>query len=72
MIRHPSYAGLLIAFVGLAIYFGTWVGIAVMMAPITLALLYRIHVEEEALGVALGARYEAYRARTKRLIPGVL
>jgi protein-S-isoprenylcysteine O-methyltransferase Ste14 len=72
LIRHPSYTGLLIAFVGLAIYFGTWVGLAVMMVPITLALLYRIRVEEEALGAALGARYEAYRARTKRLIPGVL
>jgi protein-S-isoprenylcysteine O-methyltransferase Ste14 len=72
LIRHPSYTGLLIAFVGLAIYFGTWLGLALMMVAITLALLYRIRVEEEALGAALGAKYEAYRARTKRLIPGVL
>jgi len=72
LIRHPSYTGLLIAFVGLAIYFGTWPGLAIMMVPITLALLYRIRVEEAALGERLGVQYEAYRARTKRLIPGVL
>jgi protein-S-isoprenylcysteine O-methyltransferase len=72
LIRHPSYTGLLIAFVGLAIYFGTWVGLVVMLVPITLALLYRIRVEEAALVGALGAQYEAYSARTKRLIPGLL
>ena len=72
LIRHPSYTGLLIAFLGLAIYFGTWHGLALMMVTITLALLYRIRVEEEALGDRLGAQYAAYRARTKRLIPGLL
>jgi len=72
LIRHPSYTGLLIAFVGLAIYFGTWVGLIVMLVPITLALLYRIRVEEAALVGALGAQYEAYCARTKRLIPSLL
>jgi protein-S-isoprenylcysteine O-methyltransferase len=72
LIRHPSYTGLLIAFVGLAIYFGTWPGLVLMMVSITLALLYRIRVEEAALGERLGAQYAAYCARTKRLIPGVL
>jgi len=71
-VRHPSYTGLLIAFLGLGVFFGSWLGIAILMVAITLALLHRIRVEEEALGEALGAEYAAYQARTKRLIPGVL
>jgi protein-S-isoprenylcysteine O-methyltransferase Ste14 len=34
-------------------------------------LLARIVAEERLLGAHFGARYEAYRARTARLIPGV-
>lgn len=71
-VRHPSYTGLLITFLGLGIFFGSWLAIVILLLPITLALLYRIRVEETALGEALGAEYAAYQARTKRLIPGVL
>ena len=39
--------------------------------PPTLAVLYRIHVEETALRLAFGADYEDYSRSTKRLIPGV-
>lgn len=72
LVRHPSYTGLLIAFLGLGVFFGSWLGTVILLVPITIALLYRIRVEEAALGEALGADYEAYRSRTKRLIPGVL
>lgn len=72
LVRHPSYTGLLIAFLGLGVFFGSWLGIVILLVPITLALLYRIRVEEVALRGALGADYEAYCARTKRLIPGAL
>ncbi len=39
------------------------------MIPCTLALLYRIHVEEIALRQAFGAEYEDYSRTTKRLFP---
>ena len=70
-VRHPSYAGLLLAFVGLGVAFGTWLGMLLLLLPITLAVANRIVKEEEALRVSLGAPYEAYSARTKRLVPGV-
>jgi protein-S-isoprenylcysteine O-methyltransferase len=71
-IRHPSYTGLLLAFVGLGVFFGNWLSILVLVVPITLAVVNRVAKEETALHNALGASYTAYCARTKRLIPGLL
>jgi protein-S-isoprenylcysteine O-methyltransferase len=71
-VRHPSYTGLLLAFLGLGVSFGSWLSVAVLMVPIVFALSYRMHVEEKALRRILGVAYDTYCARTKRLIPGVL
>ena len=71
-VRHPSYTGLLLAFLGLGVLFGNWLSIAALMILITLALMRRIRVEESALAAALGPTYADYCARTKRLIPGLL
>ncbi|MBZ5637756.1 MAG: isoprenylcysteine carboxylmethyltransferase family protein [Acidobacteriia bacterium] len=70
-VRHPSYAGLLIAFVGLGVSFGNWLGMLLLLLPITLAVGNRILKEERALTASLGAAYASYCARTKRLVPGV-
>jgi len=69
--RHPSYTGLWLAFVGLAIHFRNGWSLAITLIPITLAMLYRMHVEEAALVDAFGADYESYQKSTSRLIPGV-
>ena len=71
-VRHPSYAGLLLAFLGFGVSLGNALSLLLLMAPIVLAFLYRMRVEEEALRRVLGAPYNAYCARTKRLIPGVI
>lgn len=71
-IRHPSYAGLLMAFLGLGVSFANWLSLGTIVVPITLAVLNRISKEEDALCQALGDSYAAYCARTKRLLPGVL
>jgi protein-S-isoprenylcysteine O-methyltransferase Ste14 len=42
-----------------------------MLLPTGAALLYRIHVEEQALHGAFGEEYAEYSRVTKRLIPGV-
>lgn len=72
LVRHPSYTGLLLAFLGFGISFGNALSLVVLMTPIVLAFAYRMRVEEKALRKTLGAPYEAYCARTKRLIPGVI
>jgi protein-S-isoprenylcysteine O-methyltransferase Ste14 len=70
-IRHPSYAGLLLAFLGLGLSFASYVSIAVIVIPIVVAFHYRIRIEERVLIDHFGSEYENYCASTKRLIPFV-
>jgi protein-S-isoprenylcysteine O-methyltransferase Ste14 len=69
VIRHPSYLGLLISSLGWGLAFRSWIGVllAALLVP---PLLARIKAEERLLS-QFGAEYEAYRARTSRLIPGI-
>jgi protein-S-isoprenylcysteine O-methyltransferase Ste14 len=69
--RHPSYTGLLLAFLAIGLKERNWIACIAVIAPTTAALLYRIHVEEAALNEAFGTQYAAYSEQTKRLIPGV-
>jgi protein-S-isoprenylcysteine O-methyltransferase Ste14 len=71
LVRHPSYFGLELIFLAFALHSRTWACFAVVLVPPTLAVLYRIHVEETALRLAFGNEYEDYSRSTKRLIPGV-
>ncbi len=71
-VRHPSYTGLLIAFLGLGIVYANWLSIIFLLVPITLAVVNRVIKEESALLAALGAPYADYCARTKRFIPKLL
>ena len=71
LVRHPSYSGLLLLFLGMALSFGNWLSFAVILVPFLTALLYRIQVEESALVEALGQDYVEYRKSTKRLLPGI-
>jgi len=70
-IRHPTYTGALLAFLGLGFCFGNWLSILFLTVPIIAAFLWRIRLEERALTDALGENYRAYAGRTKRLIPFV-
>jgi protein-S-isoprenylcysteine O-methyltransferase len=70
-LRHPSYTGALIAFVGLGLTMGNALALLIMLVPIVPAFLWRIRIEEEALQGEFGGAYRDYSARTKRLIPGV-
>jgi protein-S-isoprenylcysteine O-methyltransferase len=68
-IRHPSYTGALLAFLGLALTLTNWVSLAAVLIPILLAFSRRISIEENALASALGSPYINYMRRTKRLAP---
>jgi protein-S-isoprenylcysteine O-methyltransferase Ste14 len=70
VIRHPSYLGLLINSLGWGLAFRSAIGV-LLAAQFVPPLLARIQAEERLLRSQFGAEYEAYRARTWRLIPGL-
>ena len=70
VIRHPSYLGLLVNLLGWGLAFRSGVGV-LLTALLIPPLLARIRAEERLLRTQFGAEYEAYCARTSRLIPGL-
>jgi protein-S-isoprenylcysteine O-methyltransferase Ste14 len=70
VIRHPSYLGALVFLFGGALVFRSGVGI-LLAAAILVPVLARIASEEKLLQSQFGAEYDAYRARTWRLLPFV-
>jgi protein-S-isoprenylcysteine O-methyltransferase len=70
LIRHPSYTGALLAFLGFGFSLGNWMS-TLSLLPVLAAFMWRIHVEENALREGLGEDYRAYMRQTKRLIPFV-
>ncbi len=70
VIRHPSYLGALLFALGWSLAFRSGVGV-VITALMIVPLIARIRAEETMLQSQFGAEYDAYRARTSRLIPGV-
>ena len=70
-IRHPSYAGSLLSFLGLGLAFSNWLSTIIIFIPILTAFIYRMQVEEKALIQAFGEEYLDYSNTTKRLIPKI-
>jgi len=69
VIRHPGYAGVLLAVVGLGLFIGNWWSLLGLTVAVTCGLVFRIRVEERALVRDLGDRYREYAATHKRLVP---
>jgi len=70
-LRHPAYAGTLLAHLGLGMSFSNWFSLAFSSVPYFLVAFYRMRVEERALADAFGAEYADYCKTAKRLIPGL-
>ncbi len=70
-VRHPMYAALLLYSLGQALVLPNWV--AGPSYGVAFALLFALRVirEERMMLAEFGREYEAYMARTKRLVPGV-
>jgi protein-S-isoprenylcysteine O-methyltransferase Ste14 len=71
VIRHPGYAGILLALIGLGFVVDNWASLATITIAFACGLVYRITVEERALSRDLGGRYQAYAESRKRLVPFV-
>ncbi len=69
LLRHPGYAGGLLAMIGISVLYGNWASLATTILFWLALLVWRIRVEERALLATLDGRYAAYAAQHKRLIP---
>ena len=70
VIRNPSYLGLMTSALGWVLAFRSGVGV-LLTASMLVPLVARIRAEEHLLREHFGAEYEAYCARTWRLLPGI-
>lgn len=71
VLRHPSYAALLLVFAGIGVMFANWLSLVALILLPLIALMNRIRVEEAALSATLGEAYRSYAASHKRIIPFV-
>jgi protein-S-isoprenylcysteine O-methyltransferase Ste14 len=71
VLRHPSYTGLLAAFLGCGLMLGNWVGTAASFLLILTGLIYRLVREEHAMIDALGDAYLDFAKDRARLVPFV-
>jgi len=67
-VRHPSYSGSLLSFLGFGLCFNNWISLAVILIPVFISFWYRICVEENLLEQNK-LEYTDYKKHTKRLIP---
>jgi len=72
LVRHPSYTGVLITFIGLGLAVQSLGGLLVLLGVFSLSYGYRIRVEEKTLLSELGPDYASYMKRTKRLVPFII
>jgi protein-S-isoprenylcysteine O-methyltransferase Ste14 len=70
IVRHPIYAGLMLATLGTAIAYGQLSGF-VGFFLVVVAWGYKAKLEESAMLEQFGNQYEQYRQNVKRLIPWV-
>ena len=69
-LRNPSYLGMMVIGIGWALAFRSGVGL-ILVALTLIPLIARIHSEEALLRAQFGSEYEAYCARSWRLIPKI-
>jgi protein-S-isoprenylcysteine O-methyltransferase Ste14 len=70
-VRHPSYAGMVVFFVGVGLALSDWASLATLALLPTAGLIVRIRSEERALLDGLGEPYHGFAATRRRLFPGV-
>ncbi len=68
-LRHPSYLGVLVSFLGNALAFNSWAAVLIGFLPVLAVFLYRMKIEEELLVSNFEEEYLDYKRGTWRLIP---
>lgn len=70
-IRHPSYSGSLLSFLGLAVIFNNPLTGVIIFIPILISFLYRLKIEEALLKQVFGNEYTEYSKNSWKLVPKI-
>ena len=70
-VRHPMYTALLLFSAGQAAVIPNWLAGPSYLLVMALLVALRVGPEERMMRETFGAPYDAYAARTKRLVPGL-
>jgi len=70
IVRHPIYAGLLLAMAGTALTIGTLSSYLGLVAGLA-AMMIRVSIEEDLMSQQFSETHEAYRRHTSKLIPHI-
>jgi protein-S-isoprenylcysteine O-methyltransferase Ste14 len=70
-LRHPSYTGALLSFLGLGLSLNNWFSLVIVFLPTLFAFIHRMNIEENVLAEQFGKQYQDYISKTKRILPFV-
>jgi protein-S-isoprenylcysteine O-methyltransferase Ste14 len=70
-LRHPSYTGMIVTFLGIGLALGNWAALALLVVVPPAGLVGRIRAAERAHLDGLGEPYRRFAATRARLIPGI-
>lgn len=70
-VRHPMYLALLLYSSGQLLVLPNWIAGPSYGVAMILVVAFRLGAEERMMLEHFGQEYEAYMARTKRLVPGI-
>lgn len=71
LVRHPLYAGLVVALLGCVVAVGEWRGLLAMALAISV-FWTKLRLEERWMREQFGESYEAYSRRVAALVPYIL
>jgi protein-S-isoprenylcysteine O-methyltransferase Ste14 len=71
-VRHPIYSALFAWLLAMAVAFGHYRGLLLGIPLYWIGTTLRIVEEEKLLRAQFGATYDAYAARVKRFLPGII
>ena len=72
LVRHPSYTGGIMMFIGIGLALGSIPGFLLLTLTTIVAYGYRVAVEERALVEAIGEPYRSYMSESRRFIPFIV
>lgn len=71
-LRHPIYVGMAFFLFAMALAFGHMINLAVGVPLFLVGTWIRVHEEEKLLRAQFGPAFDAYAARVKRFLPGII